>query len=109
MKWQRIRSYYYFLLVAYTIFVLLLRWQDGVDGDDELFIMNYAAVQVTVYASSYMRLVFHFSTLVLFEYGGCSIIAPLTEASDCERTKMSTVVLRVILGIFLIGDNYVKV
>ena len=56
-----------------------------------------------------MRLVLHFSTLVLFEYGGCSIIAPLTEASDCERTKMSTVVLRVILGIFLIGDNYVKV
>merc|ERR1719447_2695394 len=76
MKWQRIRSYYYFLLVAYTIFVLLL------------------------------------SALVLFEYGGCSVIASLTDnnitsseasTSDCERTKMSTVVLRVILGIFLIG------
>ena len=74
MKWQRIRSYYYFLLAAYTIFVLLL------------------------------------SGLVLLEYGGCSIIASLTNtdgteasSSDCVRTNIDTTVIRVFLGIFLIG------
>jgi len=77
MKWQRIRSYYYFLLAAYAIFVLLL------------------------------------SGLVLLEYGGCSIIASLTGSSDegtkadsspdCERTNIDTTVIRVFLGIFLIG------
>ena len=79
MKWQRIRSYYYFLLAAYAIFVLLL------------------------------------SALVLLEYGGCSIVASLvgnqtsgseeeTEAaSNCERKEVSTIVLRVLLGLFLVG------
>ena len=80
MKWQRIRSYYYFLLAAYAIFVLLL------------------------------------SGLVLLEYGGCSIIASLTgnhttsseggakvASSDCVRTNIDTTVIRVFLGIFLVG------
>ena len=80
MKWQRIRSYYYFLLAAYGIFVLLL------------------------------------SGLVLLEYGGCSISDSLSginrttsseegtkvASSDCVRTT-STLVLRIFLGIFLIG------
>ena len=81
MKWQRIRSYYYFLLAAYTIFVLLL------------------------------------SGLVLLEYGGCSIIDSLSginhtsssekgtkvASSDCVRMNIDTTVLRLFLGIFLIG------
>ena len=80
MKWQRIRSYYYFLLAAYAIFVFLL------------------------------------SGLVLLEYGGCSIINSLSgndtntskegtkvSSSECVRTNFDTTVLRLFLGIFLIG------
>ena len=61
MKWQRIRSFYYFGLVFYFLFVSLL------------------------------------TSLVMLEYGGCSI-RPGGQCSD----DVDTVVLRILVGIFVV-------